>query len=102
MSLPCGHEWRSPPVAGCAFCAIRHVPFHMKRWGGFPPPPCVHLGEPTGEVVACQTCAGTVKIKSFACAIYGTCTLAKRLTDVPGCCDSKCEHKTLREELNAR
>ena len=39
--------------------------------------PCVHLGPPTGETIACQSCTGQVKIKLFACAVHGQCSLAK-------------------------
>lgn len=42
-----------------------------------PTPPCVHLGQPTGETIACQSCTGQVQIKLFTCAVHGSCSLAK-------------------------
>jgi hypothetical protein len=35
---------------------------------------CVHLGDPTGEVRECETCAGRVRLKVRACSVHGTCT----------------------------
>jgi len=82
----------------CAVCR-GFVPQH--EWGVSHEPsavrarslPCIHLGEATGEAVLCQTCSGSVKIKTFACSIHGTCTMGKRVPDVPGCCDSSCEQR---------
>jgi len=37
--------------------------------------PCVHRGEATGELRDCETCAGRVRLKVLACAIYGACTV---------------------------
>ena len=67
---PCGHDYAEPAADGCAYCLIRDVAFHRERWttGVTPatsgPPavpnrgPCVHLGEPTGELRECETCRG--------------------------------------------
>ena len=41
--------------------------------------PCVHLGEPTGETVQCKTCKGKVSIKLLACAVFGKCTMVKKV-----------------------
>lgn len=49
------------------------------------PPPCRHLGGPTGEMVACQSCRGRVELKLFACAVHGRCTPTKPAPDV-ACC----------------
>lgn len=49
------------------------------------PPPCVHLGEPTGEAVECRSCGGSVRLKLRSCAIHGTCTEGKKV-DGHGCC----------------
>lgn len=45
---------------------------------------CVHRGEATG-LRKCPSCKGSVKVKIFACAIHGECTLAKPLEGV-ACC----------------
>ena len=45
---------------------------------------CVHRGAMVGKR-ECASCAGTVKLKLFACAIHGECTLAKPLEGV-ACC----------------
>ena len=47
--------------------------------------PCVKLGPPTGELVECQSCCGTVRIKLFACAVHGVCT-AEKYVPVIACC----------------
>lgn len=36
-------------------------------------PPCIHLGEQTGETILCDGCRGKVRIKLFACAVHGSC-----------------------------
>jgi len=59
-----------------------------------PLPPCLHLGAPTGESVACPSCQGSVSLKLFACAVHGTATLAKRV-DGYGCCDSQCAERVV-------
>jgi hypothetical protein len=48
-------------------------------------PPCAHRGEPTGETAPCGTCKGTVRLKLFPCAVYGSCTVGKKLPG-RGCC----------------
>jgi hypothetical protein len=88
---PCGHPFDADPVAGCAFCSIRDIPFHRQRWttGTVPvstaAPPCRHLGDPTGELVTCATCAGTVRLKLRACAVFTRCTEGKAVAGV-ACC----------------
>lgn len=54
--------------------------------------PCIHRGEITGETVGCKTCGGNVQLKLFACAIYGTCTVGKRVAN-HACCDSTCTYR---------
>lgn len=41
--------------------------------------PCLHRGEVVGEV-ECSSCKGRVRIKVFACAVHGDCTIRR----VPG------------------
>ena len=50
--------------------------------------PCIHFGEQNG-LIDCSTCQGTVKLKTFACAVHETCTLGKRLDGIACCagCD---------------
>lgn len=61
-----------------------------------PPPanrakaPCVSLGEPTGETLACPTCRGNVQVKTFDCARFALATIEKPVKDAGGakvaCC----------------
>lgn len=48
--------------------------------------PCVHLGEPTGELVQCSSCQGS-RLKTFACTKHVTCVLDKTATGVKSCAD---------------
>jgi predicted GH43/DUF377 family glycosyl hydrolase len=81
ISPPCRHA--PPQPRACAYCLIASRDArYAQLWGGPPAPerprgPCEHLGEPTGETVACGTCRGGVKLKLFACAVHGRCTLGK-------------------------
>lgn len=47
--------------------------------------PCIHLGQPTGELVGCATCTGKVRLKVFSCAKYGKCLTAKSSTGIQSC-----------------
>lgn len=51
--------------------------------------PCLHLGEQT-RVQRCETCAGNLRIKVMACAVFGECTIGtgKDKGRLPGvaCC----------------
>jgi hypothetical protein len=38
--------------------------------------PCAHRGEHRGETLKCGSCKGTVRLKVWPCAVYGTCTAA--------------------------
>ncbi len=93
MSAPCKHQSITP---GCNVCAIAAKdPRYARLFFDAPPPraparapdaaPCRHLGGATGELVACPSCKGAVQLKTFACAVHGSCTPAKR---APGtaCC----------------
>ncbi len=61
-----------------------------------PPPPtprtvpltCIHRGEENGEVL-CPTCNGKVMVKTFACEIYGSCTLVKKVGETACCSGCK-------------
>jgi len=46
---------------------------------------CKHLGDAVGTTVDCAGCTGTVKLKLYACAIHGECTLGKKLDGI-ACC----------------
>jgi hypothetical protein len=47
---------------------------------------CRHLGPPTGELIRCPTCSHT-RVRAFACAIYGACTIYKDV-GIP-CCSGR-------------
>jgi hypothetical protein len=59
---------------------------YLRFWSNQPPLPapapadlsCIHRGEQTGWA-DCESCptAGKVKVKLFACALHGTCSLGK-------------------------
>ncbi len=93
---------------GCTPCWLwHHSPLHRKGMGGDPreatkpghptrigvkpekklqrKPPCVHLGPPTGATVECPTCSGSVRLKVFACEVYGACVLAAKPAGVRSC-----------------
>ena len=50
--------------------------------------PCVHLGE-QARLENCVTCRGNIALKVFRCAIFGECTLGKRVAELAVCtvCD---------------
>src|SRR4051794_4345291 len=50
-----------------------------------PIPPCMHRGAATGETRVCQSCAGRVEVKLFACALHGACSLIRAVDDA-ACC----------------
>ncbi len=50
-----------------------------------PMQPCAFRGEPTSKLVACETCVGT-QLKTFACSVFGECTIAKPGFGVAGLC----------------
>lgn len=73
---------QGPDLSGCPDFHNPYVqkpPMQQKKW-------CSHLGQPTGAKELCNTCTGRVELKVFACAVHGTCTVARR---VPGqaCCN---------------
>jgi hypothetical protein len=45
---------------------------------------CRHRGAELRQV-ECASCGGNVRIKVFACALFGECTLGKPLPGVPTC-----------------
>lgn len=50
-----------------------------------PRPACLNRGPEPIEQIECPTCAGHVRVKAFACAVHGRCTVGKPLPDV-ACC----------------
>ncbi len=56
--------------------------------------PCLHLGQPTGELVECKTCSGRVQLKVFECSKFGRCTPAKKVDGVACCDGGKCKEFT--------
>lgn len=49
---------------------------------------CQHFAAESRRA-ACETCAGQVQVKVFACGVYGECTLAKKIGSL-ACC-AACE-----------
>lgn len=64
-----------------------------------PRPQCKYLGSATGNTPQCLSCQGTVRIKTFACAVHGECTTHKPITNVACCmsCDWYCSTSLGRE-----
>lgn len=91
-AIPCNH---SAPAAGCAFCAVAAAdPRYAALFGLRAAPPassCAFLGAPTGEVAECPSCNGRVRLKLFACAKHGRCTLGKPAPGV-ACCRGCPDH----------
>lgn len=46
---------------------------------------CAHLGSTTGETIACASCGGGIKLKIFACDIFGGCTTGRKTKDIQCC-----------------
>lgn len=80
---------------GCAVCfAWLHNPALKAHYEKLPAqksiakmqkPPCVHLGEETGNKVQCATCSGKVMVKTLACSVFKECSVAKPLAGI-ACC----------------
>ncbi len=97
MSQPitCGHCGKGKPYdrpydisRDCRLCWLYHNdPVYREFWGGPPVEAisCRHRGGEVGREL-CPSCKGHVEVKKFACAVHGTCTQARRLPSVPGCC----------------
>ena len=75
----------------CQNCSQRPVKIppsqrvnYPKRLCKEPPGPCAHLGDSTRQQ-ECDSCACKTRIKVFACAVFGECTLGKNL-DGLACC----------------
>ena len=98
MPRPCKHNPPMPPeeCIFCRWCLDRSANgrAYRERWGEAEPFPvpiqagqrrCVHLGEPTGEQIACGPCGGKTRLKLFACRVYGKCTQGKK-TEGVACC----------------
>jgi predicted GH43/DUF377 family glycosyl hydrolase len=65
-----------------------------------PPPkaeaePCIHLGEPTGDLVPCKSCKGT-QLKVFECAIHGRCVQGDKQSELANC--GGCRYRTTQKE----
>jgi hypothetical protein len=92
MTRPCiCDRCATGPYTGdqCRLCWLyRHDTGYRALWDGravVPDPPCRHLGAATGGTIACPGCGGTVALKSFACAVHGSCTIARAVADA-ACC----------------
>jgi hypothetical protein len=48
---------------------------------------CIHLGKPTGQVVLCPDCQGTVQVKLFHCTVHQRCTIGRPVDDSACCVD---------------
>lgn len=104
MPKPCGHR---APAAGCRPCHLAATrPDYAALWGEpVPSGPAVaprgssHCGyrlRPTGAVVDCATCAGSVRLKVFGCALHGKCTLEQQHPEFACCAD--CPDHTARRD----
>lgn len=57
----------------CRKCGAKKTTRTERWYGACKLPPCIHLGKETGETVKCLGCQGDVRVKVFACAVYGIC-----------------------------
>lgn len=57
---------------------------------------CVHRGSLVGEQ-ECETCQGSTRIKLFACALHGVCTIGKRI-DMLACCAQCGDYEAARRD----
>lgn len=93
----------------CHRCKLFHTDdAYNRHWGGpglVPRPPlplpCIHLGSATGEIKPCTSCPGSVGIKLFNCAKFISCTLAKKVPNVP-CCEGCQAYTPLSAVSNVR
>lgn len=78
-------RWRDDP----RYAVLRgeSTPVPSKPLPGRVPLPCIHRGEQVGET-RCPTCSGNVQIKTYACAVHGTCAFDKRAKVKT--CDANC------------
>lgn len=60
--------------------------------------PCQHLGKPTGAMQECDTCRGKAKIKLFACAVHGQCSIGKALPGIATCASCQDYSPSKRDE----
>ena len=106
---PCQREHPTPqPETGCVSCRLflKDRRYNL-AWGGngsVQDGPCVHLGAATGATVPCPGCKGTVRLKTFSCAVHGTC-LPSRKVEGAACCLDCPDWKTMddgrvREGMN--
>jgi hypothetical protein len=85
-----GREARPGPYTldQCRLCWLYlNDPAYRALWADGTPDrsrPCVHRGQ-THREEHCPTCRGTVRLKVFACARHGECTIARSLAGVPCC-----------------
>ncbi len=63
-------------------------------------PACVHLGQWTGELLKCDTCADKSKAKVITCAVHGQCTIGvtvngkvKGKVNALTCCEECKDHQ---------
>lgn len=93
MEKTCDHPGRDQFDPNCVVCILWRkdpsyyaIGTHVPAAPGAPPgQACAHRGGPTGETVLCPSCAGSVRLKMFACAVHGTCTVSRRAVGV-ACC----------------
>jgi hypothetical protein len=97
MARPCTCEQcdRSGPFGPgqCRLCWLYHNrPAYRALWDGMAPSnemvsrhaPCRHRGAEQREE-RCPNCRGFVRVKVFACALHGTCTVARSLDGIVCC-----------------
>lgn len=51
--------------------------------------PCIYRGREVG-IIQCDSCAGKVFIKLYRCEKFGTCSIEKKIGELPDC--KTCEH----------
>jgi hypothetical protein len=78
-----GEERETPRQLPPRIAALARAKHRPKRG------PCEHRGDLLGYQ-ECETCRGTTKIKLFACALHGQCTLGRKLEGIACCAPGQC------------
>ena len=50
---------------------------------------CIHRDLTSHRRETCPTCKGTVQVKIFACAVFGECTIQKKIGEIATCAGCK-------------
>lgn len=84
-------------VPSCLRCGKKYAPTESEAVHAVckkPRGPCASLGKQV-RLEKCLSCTGSVKVKVFACGVFGECTLAKSIQGIANC--QRCKSFKARE-----